>query len=72
MTPARIVAALLRTEPVPDSGAHCVRCKRWTYAPIPVGYIERVSGPGFTQYACPSHATAMISRPTPGELEPDA
>ncbi|MFD4372752.1 hypothetical protein [Streptomyces sp. NPDC058486] len=54
------------------SGAWCSRCKRWTYAPMEVGYVERQSGPGVILYACPSHAVAMIPGPMPGELERDA
>ncbi|GHD83188.1 hypothetical protein GCM10010336_74050 [Streptomyces goshikiensis] len=66
MTAARFVAALLSAEPAPEpSGAHCVRCKRWTCAPVPVRYIERASGPGVTLYACPSHAVAFGAGPTP-------
>ncbi|MFE0701157.1 hypothetical protein [Streptomyces sp. NPDC058872] len=70
MTPARFVAALLGTDPEPF-GAHCVRCKRWTWAPVEVGYIERQSGPGVVLYGCPSHAVALNPRPMPGELERD-
>ncbi|GAA2781686.1 hypothetical protein GCM10019017_28280 [Streptomyces showdoensis] len=51
------------------SGAVCCRCKRWTYAPMEVGYIERASGAGVTLYACPAHAAAMAPRPMPGELD---
>lgn len=65
MTDARYIAALLSPEPAPEpSGASCVRCKRWTYAPVPVRYIERASGPGVTLYACPSHAVALGAGPT--------
>ncbi|MEU3396683.1 hypothetical protein [Streptomyces filamentosus] len=35
-------------------GALCCRCKRWTYAPVEVGYIERQSGPGVVLWGCPS------------------
>lgn len=48
-------------------GALCCRCKRWTYAPVEVGYIERQSGPGVALWGCPSHAVAMIPGPVPGE-----
>ncbi|MFE4594144.1 hypothetical protein [Streptomyces laurentii] len=51
------------------SGATCCRCKRWTYAPVEVGYIERPSGPGVTLYACPSHAVSMTPSPMPGEAQ---
>ncbi|MEV7278132.1 hypothetical protein [Streptomyces sp. NPDC093111] len=73
MTPARIVAALLGSTHAPElTGAMCSRCHHWTAAPVPVRYVERVSGPGVTLYACPSHAVAMIPGPMPGELERDA
>ncbi|MFF6787944.1 hypothetical protein ACFY9C_02605 [Streptomyces filamentosus] len=47
-------------------GALCCRCKRWTYAPVEVGYIERQSGPGVVLWGCPSHAVAMIPGPVSG------
>ncbi|MFE6225740.1 hypothetical protein [Streptomyces sp. NPDC057854] len=60
----------LTTAPAPAPfGAYCVRCKRWTWAPVEVGYVERQSGPGFVLWGCPSHAVAMTPRPMPGELE---
>jgi hypothetical protein len=31
----------------------CCRCQRESEAAVPVRDIERVSGPGFTLYACP-------------------
>ncbi|MFJ9583227.1 hypothetical protein [Streptomyces acidicola] len=66
MTAARHVAALLGGEPAPEPHpAYCVRCKQPTHAPVPVGYIERASGPGWTQYACPSHAVEFGAGPTP-------
>ncbi|MFD7069853.1 hypothetical protein ACFV97_21780 [Streptomyces sp. NPDC059913] len=45
--------------------ALCVDCKRVTHAPIPVRYVESNSGPGTTLYACPDHAVALGSGPTP-------
>lgn len=51
------------------TGALCCRCKRWTYAPVEVGYHERISGAPVVLYGCPSHAVAMIPGPMPGELD---
>ncbi|MFE0642494.1 hypothetical protein ACFW2Y_12905 [Streptomyces sp. NPDC058877] len=60
----------LTTETAPPvTRALCCHCKRWTYAAVEVGYIERASGPGVVLWGCPSHAMAMIPRPMPGELE---
>ncbi|MFB6955272.1 hypothetical protein ACFCXP_37135 [Streptomyces niveus] len=61
--------AALTAEPSPaPSGARCCRCRQWTYAPVPVRYIERESGPGFTLYACPNHAVALGAGPTPEDV----
>lgn len=65
MTAPKFIAALLRNEPPESSGARCCRCKRWTYAPVPVRYIERQSGPGVTLYACPAHAVELWAWATP-------
>ncbi|MET9148331.1 hypothetical protein [Streptomyces sp. NPDC004042] len=66
MTAAEFIAAM--TEPVPaPRGAVCVRCRTWTYAPVPVRHIERQSGPGVTLYACPTHAVDLWAGPTPGD-----
>ncbi|MGW3951178.1 hypothetical protein ACWEKM_09595 [Streptomyces sp. NPDC004752] len=64
MTAAMYIAALSGSAPEPH-GAACCRCRQWTYAPVPVRYIERQSGPGATLYACPSHAVALGAGPTP-------
>lgn len=61
--------AALTTEPSPGTfGARCCRCRQWTYAPVSVRYIERASGPGFTLYACPTHATTLDAGPTPDDV----
>lgn len=67
MNTADYRSAMLRTEPA-SFGACCVRCHEWTYAPVPVGYIERPSGPGWTQYACPTDAVSFGAGPTPEDL----
>ena len=43
----------------PVHGAVCCRCHSWTTTPVAVRWIERVSGPGVTLYACPEHAPAL-------------
>ncbi|MER0481567.1 hypothetical protein ABR737_25065 [Streptomyces sp. Edi2] len=50
--------------------AACLHCHRETVAPVAVGYIERVSGPGVTLYACPDHAPLFIVGPLPTEVAP--
>ncbi|QIQ05676.1 hypothetical protein [Streptomyces liangshanensis] len=37
-----------------ESRVSCTVCGVVTGAPTEIGYIERSSGPGFTQYACPA------------------
>lgn len=59
----------LTAAPTPAFGARCCRCRHWTFAPVPVRYIERASGPGVTLYACPRHAVAFTPGPIPGELD---
>ncbi|MEV0438964.1 hypothetical protein AB0I84_09430 [Streptomyces spectabilis] len=52
------------------SPAVCCRCKRLTAAPVPVRYIERASGPGWTLYACPDCAPHLTPGPLPAETAP--
>lgn len=39
--------------PLTDPPTRCCTCGHLTDAPTEVGYLERPSGPGFTQYVCP-------------------
>ncbi|MDQ1039924.1 hypothetical protein QFZ75_006340 [Streptomyces sp. V3I8] len=49
----------------PDSAeVVCCSCGRLTGAPIEVGYVERMSGPGFVQYVCPDCLYTLPVRPT--------
>ncbi|MEV7831577.1 hypothetical protein AB0P12_13255 [Streptomyces subrutilus] len=48
--------------------ALCVGCHEVTRAPVPVRYIESVSGPGTTLYACPDHAVKYGAGPTPEDV----
>lgn len=48
--------------------ALCVECRALTHAPVPIRWIESVSGPGTTLYACPGHAEQLVPGPMPGEL----
>ncbi|MEJ8653858.1 hypothetical protein WKI65_38930 [Streptomyces sp. MS1.AVA.3] len=50
--------------------ADCLLCKRTTEAPVAVGYVERVSGPGVMLYACPDCAPHFIPNPLPAEVSP--
>jgi len=52
------------------SAAVCCRCKRLTFAPVAVRYVERVSGPGWTLYACPDCAPHLAPGPLPAETAP--
>lgn len=52
------------------SAAVCCRCKRLTFAPVAVRYVERVSGPGRTLYACPDCAPHLAPGPLPAETAP--
>ncbi|MFJ8231691.1 hypothetical protein ACIQ9E_17300 [Streptomyces sp. NPDC094448] len=61
---------LTRATP-PPSGGPCVVCGRVSGAAVEVGYLERGSGPGLVQYACPEHAAAFSPGPVPGELGSD-
>ncbi|RDG35352.1 hypothetical protein DVH02_25775 [Streptomyces corynorhini] len=51
------------TATVPD--AVCVACGTPTGAPIEIGYVERVSGPGYVQHVCPDCLYRSPVRPTP-------
>ncbi|MFJ6568908.1 hypothetical protein ACIQNU_15920 [Streptomyces sp. NPDC091292] len=55
----------LTAAPASHPGALCCRCRKRTYAPVAVRYVERTSGSGVTLYACPSHAVALGAGPTP-------
>ncbi|MGV9313693.1 hypothetical protein ACWDR0_16110 [Streptomyces sp. NPDC003691] len=59
--------SLLAPPPAPYTALCCV-CGRPTVAPVEAGYIERASGPGYVQYVCPEHATALTPGPVPDEL----
>lgn len=48
--------------------AVCLLCTRETVAPVAVGHIERVSGPGVTLYACPDCAPHFRPGPLPAEV----
>ncbi|WP_432001792.1 hypothetical protein [Streptomyces sioyaensis] len=50
--------------------AVCLHCQRETVAPVAVGHVERVNGPGVTLYACPDHAPLFIVGPVPNEVAP--
>ncbi len=52
-------------EPTP---ALCIGCERLTTAPVPIRWIESVSGPGTTLYACPDCAPHLSSGPTPEDF----
>lgn len=54
-----------------EFGAVCCICRCWTLAPLPVRYVERMSGAPITLYACPPHAETLTPAPNPGELEAD-
>jgi hypothetical protein len=49
------------------SAAVCCRCERLALAPVAVRYVERVSGPGRTLYACPDCAPLLTPGPLPAE-----
>ncbi|MBC3987806.1 hypothetical protein H8N00_02560 [Streptomyces sp. AC563] len=46
----------LSADPPGPHSAVCVHCRRLTFAPVEVRYIESMSGPGIVLYACPEHA----------------
>ncbi|MFF9074028.1 hypothetical protein ACF1BP_07625 [Streptomyces sp. NPDC014735] len=47
---------------------YCCRCSREAEAPIPVGHVERASGPSVTVYACPDCAPQVAPGPLWDEL----
>lgn len=52
--------------PLTDPPTRCCICGCLTGAPTEVGYVERFSGPGFTQYVCPDclgHARRLAGYP---------
>ncbi|RDG35332.1 hypothetical protein DVH02_25810 [Streptomyces corynorhini] len=56
--------------PVPDVNVPdvvCVACGNPTGAPIEIGYVERVSGPGYVQHVCPDCLYERPALPTPSE-----
>lgn len=58
------------TNELPAVGiALCIECRELTNAPVPIRWIQSVSGPGTTLYACPGHAVDLIPGPMPGELD---
>ncbi len=48
--------------------ALCIGCNRQTSAPVPIRWIESVSGPGTTLYGCPDCVPKLAPGPLPGEL----
>ncbi len=50
--------------------ALCIACHRLTEAPVPIRWIQSVSGPGTTLYGCPTCAPDLTPGPTPHDFRP--
>lgn len=56
------------TDPTPAvTVALCIKCKKNTSAPVAVRWIQSMSGPGTTLYACPECAPKLGVGPTPDD-----